>query len=52
MFFIRGMVTGKWICFYAVRKVTDNTNIDEYLRLNSKESQRTSVVGVVKIKAK
>ena len=24
MFFIRGMVTGKWICFYAVRKVTDN----------------------------
>ena len=24
MFFIRGMVTGKWICFYAVHKVTDN----------------------------
>ena len=29
MFFIRGMVTGKWICFYAVHKVTDNTKIDE-----------------------
>ena len=27
MFFIRGMVTGKWICFYAVRKVTDNGSV-------------------------
>ena len=27
MFFIRGMVTGKWICFYAVRKVTDNGHV-------------------------
>ena len=27
MFFIRGMITGKWIFFYAVRKVTENVEV-------------------------
>lgn len=26
MFFIRAMLTRKWICFYAVRKVTNNVS--------------------------
>jgi hypothetical protein len=39
MFFIRGMVTGKWICFYAVRKVTDNGSRLGFRRAKNAETE-------------